>query len=172
MATWKLVVTRRGEQVRAGKRRTVGGYQVFVDGEPVAGLSGDMAETRGPGDNSRAGNNRCIEAGTYHIHIQSGSKYATIGYTARTNPVALRRPGLLVMPTHPREGILIHPARGFLWSIGCLNPASALTDASADIDFLDSRSRVIALIESLRATVRAFPTDGGARIPGATLEVR
>jgi hypothetical protein len=174
MAAWKIVVTRRGEQVSAsGKRRTVSGYQVFIDDQPVAGLSGDMAETRGPGANAPAGNNRCIEAGTYNLHNQSGEKYTTIGYTSNTNPTALRRPGLLLLPTGERVGILIHPARGFLWSIGCLNPARALPNASAQIDFLDSRSRVIALIDSLRTTLAgAFPTEGGQRIPGATVVIR
>jgi hypothetical protein len=171
-AIWNLTVTRLGEQNRNGKRRTVSRYQVFLDGQPVAGLSGGMAETRGPGANVPAGNNRCIEAGTYNLHVQSGAKYATIGYTANLNPVALRRPGLLVLPTGQRVGILIHPARGFLWSIGCLNPSGILTDATTDIGFVDSRTRVIAMIDSLRAALgNSFPTAGGARIPGATLTI-
>jgi hypothetical protein len=139
----------------------------------LQGLSGAIAETRGPGTNTPTGNNRCIEAGSYNLHVQSGEKYATIGYTANTNPTALRRPGLLLLPTGERVGILIHPACGFLWSIGCLNPARALSNASSQIDFLDSRSRVIALIDSLRTTLAgAFPTEGGRRIPGATVVIR
>lgn len=174
MAEWKLVVTRRGEQVNvSGKRRTVGAYQVFINGQPVAALSGDMAETRGPGANRPAGNNRCIERGNYDLHIQSGTKYATIGYTSNVNPSALRRPGLLLLPTDQRVGILIHPARGFLWSVGCLNPATALPNASSQIDFIDSRARVIALIDSLRSTLGSmFPTAGGQKIPDATVEIR
>lgn len=165
---WELHIRRTGEQVANGKRRTVGAYQVFHNGNPVAGLSGATAETRGPGANAPAGNNRCIEPGSYNLHIQNGEKYTTIGYTANTNPAALRRPGLLLLPTGQRVGILIHPARGFLWSVGCINPAGPLPDATASIDFLDSRRRVIALIDDLRAfTGSAFPSQGGARIPGA-----
>lgn len=107
------------------------------------------------------------------LHNQSGEKYTTLGYTGNTNPAALRRPGLLLLPTDPRVGILIHPARGFLWSVGCLNPCRALPDAEAEIDFIDSRSRVIALIDSLRAMLGAgFPTGGGARIRGATMVIK
>ncbi|PTM51921.1 hypothetical protein [Phreatobacter oligotrophus] len=167
-ATWELHIQRTGEQIGNNKRRTVGRYQVLLDGSPVQDLSGATAETRGPGANAPAGNNRCIEAGSYNLHVQSGEKYATIGYTANTNPTALRRPGLLLMPTGQRVGILIHPARGFLWSVGCINPTAALPNAASAIDFLDSRRRVIALIDSLRAFCGAsFPTQAGARIPGA-----
>lgn len=172
-ANWNITVTHLGEQVRNGKRRTAGRYQVTLDGQPVAGLSGGMAETRGPGANAPAGNNRCITVGTYHLHVQSGAKYATLGYTSNLNPAALRRPGLLVLPTDQRVGILIHPARGFLWSIGCLNPSGTLNDAATDMDFADSRTRVIAMIDSLRSSLgSAFPTEAGARIPGATLTIR
>ncbi len=168
--SWELRIRRTGEQVAGSKRRTVGVYQVFHNGNPVAGLSGATAETRGPGANAPAGNNRCIEPGSYHLHIQDGAKYATIGYTTNTNPAKLRRPGLLLLPTGKRVGILIHPARGFLWSVGCINPATALPDAAASIDFLDSRRRVIALIDDLKAFCGgAFPTGGGDRIPGATV---
>lgn len=174
MPEWKLIVTRRGEQTNSsGKRRTVGSYQVLIDGVAIPGLAGDMAETRGPGANAPAGNNRCIEAGTYDLHNQAGEKYTTVGYTTNTNPTALRRPGLLLLPTGERVGILIHPARGFLWSVGCLNPCRALPDASSAIDFLDSRARVIALIDSLRSTFgSSFPTAGGRKIHGATVVIR
>lgn len=172
MPRWEMSIVRSGEQVSNGKRRTVGRYQVFHDGVPVEALSGWTAETRSPGDNSQAGNNRCIVAKTYPLAIQSGEKYATIGYTSNTNPAALRRPGILVEGTHPRVGILIHPARGFLWSIGCINPATDLSQPSSTIDFIDSRNRVIALIDDLRSFLGAgFPTHGGAKIPGAFLVI-
>lgn len=165
---WELRITRQGEQDRNGKRRTVGSYQVFHDGQPVDQLRGATAETRSPGANAPAGNNRCIEAGSYNLHIQSGEKFTTIGFTQNLNPAALRRPGLLLLPTGQRIGILIHPARGFLWSIGCINPATSLANASSDIDFVDSRTRVIALIDDLRAFLAAaFPTAAGAKIPRA-----
>jgi hypothetical protein len=169
---WELRLTRSGEQARGAKSRTVGRYQVFHDGAAVPALSGATAETRGPGANAPVGNNRCIAAGTYNLHIQSGAKYATIGFTSNVNPVALRRPGLLLLPTGARVGILIHPARGFLWSVGCINPATSLASASSDIDFNDSRTRIIALIDDLKAFLGpAFPTGAGARIPGATVVI-
>jgi hypothetical protein len=125
-----------------------------------------------PGDNAVQGNKRCIEDGVYKLYDQSGVEYTTIGYTANVNPAALRRPGLLLLPTGARVGILIHPARGFLWSVGCINLATALLTESNDIDFLDSRSRVIALIDDLRAFYGTeFPTQGGGRIDGATVRI-
>jgi hypothetical protein len=170
--SWELRLVRSGEQTRGANRRTVGRYQVFHDNVAVPGLSGATAETRGPGANRPRGNNRCVEAGTYGLHIQSGAKYATIGYTGNVNPTALRRPGLLLLPTGDREGILIHPARGFLWSVGCINPATSLASSGSDIDFIDSRTRVIALIDDLKAFLgAAFPTAAGARIPGATVVI-
>jgi hypothetical protein len=170
---WELRITRVGEQVRNGKRRTVGRYEVFHDGKLVPELAGATAETRGPGANAPRGNNRCIEVGTYDLHIQSGKKYSTMKYTNNVNPVALKRPGLLVLPTGKRVGILIHPARGFLWSIGCINPAKALSGGKTDLDFVDSRTRVIALIDDLRKFLgNSFPSSGGARIPGARIIIQ
>lgn len=166
--TWVMRITRVDEQTRNGRRRVVGRYRVTRDGVDVPALSGWTAETRGPGDNARAGNNRCIETGTYPLAVQDGEKYATVGYTANTNPTALRRPGLLVEGTDARVGILIHPARGFLWSIGCINPASDLSGAASDIDFLDSRARVIALIDDLTA-FRGGRLAHSGKIAGATL---
>jgi hypothetical protein len=169
---WELRIARGAEQVRGGKRRTPGTYQVFRDGAPVAGLSGACAETRGPGDNKQAGNNRCVEPGTYPLATEDSKKYATIGYTANTNPTALRRPALLLMKTNKRVGILIHPARGFLWSVGCINPATSLKKASDDIDFLDSRKRVIAIIDDLANFLGpAFPKKGNSAIPGASVVI-
>src|SRR5262249_39124599 len=54
---WELMITRVREDKRNRKRRTVGRYQVFHNGSPIPGLAGMCAETRGPGDNSKAGNN-------------------------------------------------------------------------------------------------------------------
>jgi hypothetical protein len=71
---WELHITRGPEQTRKGKRRTPGKYQVFHDGAPVKGLSGSSAETRGPGDNSTAGNKRCIEPGRYPLATKYGEK--------------------------------------------------------------------------------------------------
>src|SRR5580700_2122311 len=144
---WELLITRIRQDSRSNRRRTVGNHQVFHDGTAVQGLAGMCAETKRPGDNFKAGNNRRIESGRYPLLTQDGEKYVTIGYTASTNPSAIPRPGLDVGNTNKRVGILIHPGRGFLSSVGCINPAKVLPEANADIDFADSRTRVIALIE-------------------------
>jgi hypothetical protein len=168
--TWQMRIDRGDEQVRGSRRRTPGSYQVFHNGNPVSLLSGSCAETQGPGDNSRRGNNRCIEAGTYPLATQDGKKYCTFDYTSNKNPAALRRPALLLRGTNKRVGILIHPARGFLWSVGCINPAHSLADAKSEIDFLDSRERVIALIDDLATFLGDdFPKKNGRPIPGATI---
>jgi hypothetical protein len=170
---WELRITRTGEQTRGPKRRTVGKYEVFHDGVKVAGLSGVTAETKGPGDNGTAGNNRCVEAGTYNLFTQAGAKYVTIGYTSNVNPAALKRPGLLLLPTGKRVGILMHPGRGFLSSIGCINPATKLATAADDINFVDSRKRVIAIIDDMKAFLGAsFPSSNGVKIPNATIVIK
>lgn len=63
---------------------------------------------------------------------------------------------------------MIHPGRGFLSSIGCINPAKSLANKTADIDFQDSRTRVIAIIDDLKAFLDSdFPTKNGKPIPKA-----
>lgn len=126
----------------------MGAYQVFHDGVAVGGLSGAIAETRGPGNNSKAKNNRRVEAGRYPLSTQGGSKYVTIGYTSSMNFSLLPRPGLELNRTSKRSEILIHPVRGFLSSVGCINPCKSLPNADENIDFKESRTRVIALIWS------------------------
>jgi hypothetical protein len=96
----------------------------------------------------------------------------TIGYTSSVNPASLRRPALLLMNTGHRVGILLHPARGFLWSVGCINPSAAISLADVNIDFIDSRKRVIAIIDDLTGFFGpAFPKTGGAAIPGASIVI-
>jgi hypothetical protein len=168
---WELRINRKGEQT-GQRRRTVGAYQVFHDGVAVSGLSGACAETRVPGDNKVSGNNRCVEAGSYPLSTQDGEKYCTIDYTPNKNPAALRRPSLLLRNTNKRVGILLHPGRGFLSSIGCINPAKSLPKADTDIDFLDSRTRVIAIIDDLAAYLGDdFPKKNGRPIPNATIVI-
>ena len=165
---WEMHIVRKSVQSRGRSRRTVGTYKVFHDGKAVAGLSGMVAESPGPGDNSTPDNGRRIEAGRYPLLTQDGGKYATIGYTANRNPAALRRPGIELDNTGKRTEILIHPARGFLWSIGCINPCTSLPNAAEDIEFDNSRSRVIALIEDLESFLgRSFPSQNGKKIPRA-----
>jgi hypothetical protein len=169
---WELHIVRRSEQVRAsdGKRRTVGAYQVFHHGVPQtgAGLSGTVAETRGPGANAPAGNNRRIEAGRYPLAAQNGTKYDTIGYHTSASPAVSPKPGLELLRTELRREILIHPGRGFLSSIGCINPCTRLPNAMEMIDYVGSRRRTIALIDDLRAFLgNQFPTQNGRPIPRA-----
>ncbi len=64
-------------------------------------------------------------------------------------------PAIRLLDTDQRTGILIHPVypperTQFVASVGCLNPASELS-CDALVDFWDSRTRVIALLDSLRA---------------------
>jgi len=149
---WELHVKRLGLQHRAGERdRTYGAYQVIVDGQPNANLAGHICECTGPGDNTANGrNNRLrIAAGTYALSTQFGSHYRSVNYSAdATHP-----PAVLVMGTGARSAILVHPAHPptlYLSSIGCFNPTKPLT-ADDDMDFWDSRARVIDILNSLTA---------------------
>jgi hypothetical protein len=168
---WELLVRRVDKHEHNGKQRTVGTYQVFWDGVPRS-VRGMCAETRGPGSNAVAGNNRCVEAGRYPLNTQAGTKYVTLNYTLNVNPAALPRPGIELGGTGNRSEILIHPARGYLWSVGCINPASALPHARSEIDFEDSRMRVIALIADMTEYLGdSFPKQNGRRIPDSWVVV-
>jgi hypothetical protein len=169
---WEFHIVRSSEQRRPsdGKRRTVGEYQVFHDGvtQTGAGLSGMVAETRGPGANKPAGNNRRVEEGRYPLFTQDGERYVTIGYKDSESPSAKPKPGLELKKTGERSEILIHPGQGFLSSIGCINPCTSLPNAAEMIDFAPSRTRVIALIEDLKTFAgSAFPKSNGERIPNS-----
>ena len=163
---WEFHIVRQSEQRRSsdGKRRTVGRYQVYHEGvrQTGTGLSGTVAETRGPGANRPAGNNRRVEAGRYPLWTQDGEKYVTIGYRDSESATARPKPGIELKETDQRSEILIHPGQGFLASIGCINPCTALPNALEEIDFKPSRKRVIAIIEDMKAfTGNAFPTRNG-----------
>ncbi|MEO8667756.1 MAG: hypothetical protein ABI399_04515 [Bauldia sp.] len=169
---WELLVKRAREDTRNGKRRTVGSYQVFHNGKPVAGLAGAIAETKGPGDNSTPGNNRCVEASTYPLNTQDGAKYVTLGFKDTTSITIIPRPGIELGKTGKRSEILIHPGKGFLSSVGCINPCKGLANANSDIDFLDSRKRTIAIIDDMKAFLGAgFPTRNRKAIPNATIVI-
>src|SRR4051794_11132120 len=154
MAQWELKVTRLGVQEKPGSvppARSYGSYQVFIDGTPIPGLAGHICERKGKGDNTQNGvdNRRRIAAGTYPLSTQFG-RYKSVGYSSaerdETHP-----PGILVLNTGARTAILVHPAHHphlYLSSIGCLNPTRPLT-ANEDMDFTESRTRVIALLDSL-----------------------
>lgn len=168
---WEFHIVRKSEQRRpSGKRRTVGRYQVFHNGIAQTGvrLSGTVAETRGPGANRPAKNNRRVEEGRYPLFTQDGTKYVTIGYKESESTSAEPKPGIELKETDERSEILIHPGQGFLASTGCINPCTSLPNADETIDFKPSRQRVIAIIEDLKAFAgTAFPTKNGKRIPNA-----
>ncbi len=162
---WELHIVRDSQQQRGSNKRTIGSYKVYHDGQAVSGLSGTMAESRGPGNNATAGNRRRVEAGRYPLWTQDGEKYKTYDYVGG---VGYPRPGLELKNTGNRSEILIHPGVGFLASIGCINPCTKLPDGSENIGFKGSRDRTIALIEDLASYLgSSFPSKNGKKIPKA-----
>jgi hypothetical protein len=150
---WELRVKRLGLQHHPGdKVRTYGAYQVFIDGQPVANLSGHTCEATGPGDNTEHGKDKLrIREGRYALSTQFAPHFHSVGFTSDArHPM----PGFLVLGTGARTGILVHPAHPpkeslYLSSIGCFNPTKPLK-ADQRMDFPESRARVIALIDSLK----------------------
>jgi hypothetical protein len=171
---WEILVTRRREETRPGfgYGRTVGDYRVFHDGNAVDGLSGQMVEREGPGDNTSTGVSRHlrIASGRYQLSTHDGTsndKYKTIGYSTSPSIKELPRPCLRLLNTGSRTGILIHPASGYLWSTGCFNPSVNLSTASDNIKWTDSRARVISIIDDIKAFLGArFPRNNNVAIPG------
>ena len=158
---WEVLIQRLGLHVSGAKKRTYSTYQVFIDGQPAADLTGHMCECIGPGNRVEDSGKR-IKQGRYPLWTQFG-RYRTIGYSTNTeiagkNPM----PAILLRGTRPRTGILIHPGHPpnlFLSSIGCLNPTNPLASTEL-MNFWDSRSRTIALIDSLKSfDPRAFQHD-------------
>src|SRR3954447_1923603 len=152
MPTWELRVKRLGLQHRAGERvRTYGAYGVFIDGAAVPTLSGHVCECTGPGDNTTHGKTEHlrIHEGRYALSTQFGALYRSVGFTNdATHPL----PGFLLLGTQVRTGIIVHPGHPphlYLSSTGCFNPTKPLK-ADQDMNFTESRTRVIALIDSLK----------------------
>ena len=173
MSTWELRVERLGLHVSGNKTRTYGRYQVLIDGAAVAGLSGNICESPGPGDNSKPGNKKRVEAGTYPLWTQFG-RYRSIGYATGAVAGEAPMPAVALAATNKRTGILIHPAHPptlFLSSIGCFNP-TAPVGPDDTMDFFDSRTRVIALLDSLKAYApQAFAHEVMTRIGNAIVTV-
>jgi hypothetical protein len=171
---WELHVERLGLQVAGSKTRTYSSYQAYQDGKPLDGLSGYICECVGPGENGAAGSAKRIEQGSYPLSTQFG-EYRSIGYSDDTStPGRHPMPALLLRNTGNRSGILIHPGHPpnlFLSSIGCLNPSRGLLSWQS-MDFWDSRSRVIALIDDLRRFAPdAFKADEDTQISNATIVI-
>jgi hypothetical protein len=169
---WELHIERHAEQARADRKRTVGTYTVYHDGEAQPRLSGTSVETKGPGDNSRPGNGRRIVAGTYPLGTQDGLHYLTWGYVTSTDPDEHPKPGIEVLNTQNRVGILIHPGFGFLASVGCINLTAPLANGKQDIPFVDSRDRIIAVIEDMKTFLGpAFPRTNGKTIANTSVVI-
>lgn len=171
---WELHIVRQSEQKAAnGRRRTVGSYQVFHDGVAQTGedMSGQIAESRGPGKNRPENNGRRVEPGTYPLFTQNGGRYVTWGYED-TDIEGFPRPGLELKETGERTEILIHPGHDFLASVGCLNPCTSLPDPGEAITYASSRRRVISLIEDLKSFLgEEFPRMNGRAIPRARVVI-
>ena len=170
---WELHVERLCLHQHGELRRTYGRYAVYVDGVPT-GLNGFMAETVGPGDNTTADNGLRIEAGRDRLTTHYRA-FVSAGYSQSVSVVAdPPMPALRLLETGKRTGILIHPVyppepKLYVASVGCLNPTGAVAPDQA-IDFWDSRARVIALIESLRAfRPEAFAAASRTPIEGAAV---
>ena len=148
---WEIQVNRLGLHLLGARKRTYSTYQVYVDGQSVDGLNGHICECIGPGDKVAESGMRILQ-GRYPLWTQFG-RYRTIGYSTDTDIAGKApMPGILLQGTSPRTGILIHPGHPpnlYLSSIGCLNPTNPLGPADM-MNFWDSRSRAIALIDSLR----------------------
>ena len=176
---WEIQIRRLHEQRRDsdGKRRTIGTYQVFHNGTAVqefddgtakTPLAGQTAEPLGPGSNAVDGSGVRIAPARYPLKTQLGNIYRTLGFTANENQTATPRPGIELGATGNRTEVLIHPGKGFLSSVGCINLAKSLPNENEPISFPGSRQRVIALINDMRRFLGAgFPDQDGNPIPNA-----
>lgn len=184
---WEFNVTRLGLHKRGDRVRTYGTYEVFIEGASAATtdplLKGNVCETVGPGKNHPEGNGLRIEEGRYQLTTQFG-KYVSIGFSTDTHTAAKKHmPGIALIGTEKRTGILIHPGHpreeggvppeSYLSSIGCFNPTKPLT-AQDNINFFESRLRVIALLNSLATfapgafkNAHGQPITDNTKIPGA-----
>lgn len=155
---------RQETRASAGFSRTVGEYRCYWNGAEIPGLTGQIVERGGPGDNTTAvGDNRDrrIREGLYPLAIQDGSHYKTYDYSDNESTP---KPGLLLKKTDERTAILLHPGKNYISSIGCLNPTSSMTDARSQIDFVDSRRQVIAIISASQTKMKTdFPRSGTIR---------
>lgn len=168
---WTLRVSRDGEQVRGDRRRTIGTYLILHDGVATQ-LAGTTIEAKGPGDNLVRGNGRCLSPGVYPLATHEGQHYKTWDYMLDDDCDRTPKPGLGLLDTGARDDILVHPGHGFLSSIGCINLTAPLGGAAQDIPFIDSRTRVIAAIDDLKAFLGVdFPRHNGRAIPGACVEI-
>ena len=160
---WELLVERLCVHAAGERARTWGRYQVYRDGVAMPALGGFMCECAGPGNNAVPDTGLRIEAGRYPLTTQFG-RYRTSGYSedlsdAGRDPM----PAVRLEDTGNRVAILIHPGHPpnlYLSSTGCLNPTRPLAN-DQDMDFWESRGRMVALIDDLR---RFAPGAFGAEV--------
>lgn len=148
--SWILTINRQEIHTTGPKPRTYGTYDLQIGGK--SRLSGFMCEPIGP--SSSYTKKVRIAAGLYRAQIHLGKMYKTIDYDISKSPSQdFNMPAIKLEDRGTRDFILIHPAHEptlYLSSVGCLNPTSALIE-SQNMDFEDSRARVIDLIESIKA---------------------
>ena len=168
---WELHVTRFEVHTKGNRKRTFGRYQVYIKGIVQPGLTGFTCEARGPGDNGPSGKNkRRVEAGRYQVSTQFG-RYRSIGYsTDEHTPAAPHMPGFRLENRGVRTDILVHPGHPpglYLSSIGCLNLTERI-EPNEDMNYWDSRRRVVALLDSLASFApEAFEHEVITEIPNA-----
>lgn len=175
---WELQVTRLEIQQNGSHSRAYGTYEAYLNGQPIPHLSGNVCESPGPGENefhATEADPRRVRKGRYPLWTQFGDTYETMGYNGPDAPAGTPpMPGVLLGNTHLRTGILIHPGHPpklYLSSIGCLNLTKPLP-AHQIMDFLESRSRVIAVIDSLASFApHAFVQGHSMQIPNAWIDI-
>lgn len=163
---WELTIQRLAHDERDGRVRTYGSYSLAIGGVPQPTIAGSTCEAPGPGDNGREGKDRRrAREGRYPLCFHWTARYRTCGFEDDPEGRALHplpciefllpepriRTGLLIHPAHPseagarREGLF---SDLFLSSIGCVNLTSAISP-DQEMDYADSRARVLAILASL-----------------------
>jgi hypothetical protein len=167
---WEMFVERVCVHVAGERRRTWGRYQVYHNAVAAPTLSGFMCECVGPGNNAVPDTGLRIEPGRYRLTTQFG-RYRSSGYSEDpSEPGRDPMPAFRLEDSGARTAILVHPGHPpnlYLSSVGCLNPTGPLA-ADQDMDFQESRTRVIALIDDLRQFAPdAFEAEINMPIDGA-----
>jgi len=169
---WELHIERFRVDPGGDRKRTVGRYQVYRNGQPVDSLSGQICECAGPGNNEQPRSGKRIRPGRYplYTHGTADTKYRTVHYAESTAPAEEPMAGFLLYPTGSRGPILVHPAHPphlYLSSTGCLNPTRPVGPRE-NMNYSDSRQRVIDMIEELKRLVGgSLPEESRHRIEDA-----
>src|SRR6185312_16786919 len=95
---WEFHVERLGIHKLGAQTRTYGAYQAFLDGQPIAALSGNVCESPGPSENDHPASvtdPRRVLQGNYPLSTQFGQHFVTIGFTT-VHPEQHPMPGVLL----------------------------------------------------------------------------